>query len=81
MIPKRFYAFPLRRLSAMLQLGEVTSLELTEACLSRLETLGPKYNAVVTVMRDRALDEARARRGRDRAPASSAARCTASRTA
>jgi len=58
MIPKRFYAYPLRQLSAMLQLGEVTSLELTEAYLARLETLGPEYNAVVTVTRDRALDEA-----------------------
>jgi aspartyl-tRNA(Asn)/glutamyl-tRNA(Gln) amidotransferase subunit A len=58
MIPKRYYATPLRQLSAMLQYGEVTSVELTMAYLSRLETLGPEFNAVVTITKDRALDEA-----------------------
>jgi aspartyl-tRNA(Asn)/glutamyl-tRNA(Gln) amidotransferase subunit A len=32
---------------------------LTEEFLERLETLGPRYNAVVTVTRERALREAR----------------------
>ncbi len=50
---------PVRRLGAMLRAREVTSVQLAEASLSRLETLGPKYNAVVTLMKDGALAEAR----------------------
>ncbi|MFN8587192.1 MAG: amidase [Candidatus Eisenbacteria bacterium] len=51
---------PVRELAALLDQHKVTSVELTEESLSRLETLGPKFNAVVTVMRDSALAEARA---------------------
>lgn len=50
---------PVRKLAAMLRAREVTSVALAEASLSRLETLGPKYNAVVTLMKDSALAEAR----------------------
>lgn len=64
---------PVRRLAAMLRAREVTSVQLAEASLSRLETLGPKYNAVVTLMEDSALAEARRadaelRAGRPRGP-------------
>ena len=51
---------PVRALAAKLRAKTVTSVALTEASLSRLESLGPKFNAVVTVMRDSALAEARA---------------------
>ena len=51
---------PLRELAARVKSRAVSPVKLTEICLSRLETLGPKLNAVVTVMRDSALREARA---------------------
>ena len=40
---------------------EVSAVELAEHFLRRLERLGPAYNAVVTVLRDRALAEAKQR--------------------
>ncbi len=60
-------------LGGMLRGGAVSSAELTRHFLDRLERLGPKYNAVVTVLRDRALAEAAERdgelaAGRDRGP-------------
>ncbi len=42
-----------------LRAKEFTSVELTEFFLDRLATIGPQLNAVVTVTRPRALDEAR----------------------
>ena len=50
---------PVRALGALLRARKLTSQALTEGCLDRLERLGPKYNAVVTLMRDSALEEAR----------------------
>jgi aspartyl-tRNA(Asn)/glutamyl-tRNA(Gln) amidotransferase subunit A len=47
-----------RELGALVQSRRVSPVELAEAFLKRLETLGPRYNAVVTVTRERALDEA-----------------------
>jgi aspartyl-tRNA(Asn)/glutamyl-tRNA(Gln) amidotransferase subunit A len=58
MLGKRFYARSVRELQFMLRRGETTSLELTTAYLSRLEALGPKYNALVTLVRDQAISEA-----------------------
>jgi len=46
-------------LGRQLRAGETTAVELAEFFLHRLETLGPKYNAVVTLTRERALAEAR----------------------
>lgn len=46
-------------LGALLKARKITSLALTAAYLDRLEKLGPKLNAVVTVMRDSALKEAK----------------------
>lgn len=51
---------PIRALSAKLRERTLSPVALAEASLSRLESLGPKYNAVVTVTRERALAEARA---------------------
>jgi len=46
-------------LGAMLRAKQVTSLELTRFYLDRLERLGPKLNAVVTITRERAQGEAK----------------------
>jgi len=45
--------------SAKLRAGEVTSVELTEAMLKRIEALNPKLNAYLTVTADMALAQAR----------------------
>src|SRR5262245_12079999 len=63
----------IRTLAKKLRDREFTSVELTEFFLARLETLGPRLNAVVTVLRTSALEEAaRADRelaaGKDRGP-------------
>lgn len=50
---------PLRELAEALRARQVSPVELAEAFLRRLETLGPRYNAVVTLTRQRALVEAR----------------------
>jgi aspartyl-tRNA(Asn)/glutamyl-tRNA(Gln) amidotransferase subunit A len=62
-----------RELGKLLRAGRVSSLALTEAYLERLEKIGPKLGAVVTVTRDLAIKEARAadeeiRAGRHRGP-------------
>ena len=49
---------PVRQLSELVIAREVSPVELAEVFLQRLETLGPKYNAVVTVTRERAMEEA-----------------------
>jgi len=46
-------------LGAMLRGKQTTSVELTKFYLDRLERLGPKLNAVVTITRERAMDEAK----------------------
>ena len=58
---------PLRQLGAKLRSREISPVALAEASLSRLESLGPKYNAVVTVMRESGMAEARAAEGEIRA--------------
>jgi aspartyl-tRNA(Asn)/glutamyl-tRNA(Gln) amidotransferase subunit A len=50
---------PVRELAAHLKARRITSVKLTSIALDRLEKLGPTLNAVVTVMRDSALREAR----------------------
>jgi len=64
---------PVKDLAARVKARKLSSVKLTEACLDRLEAVGPKLNAVVTVMRESALAEARAadgeiKRGRYRGP-------------
>ena len=51
---------PVRELGRLLKAKEASSVEITEVFLDRLERLGPAYNAVVTVTRERALRQARA---------------------
>src|SRR5947208_12732372 len=50
---------PMRELQTLVPTRQVSPVELAEAFLARLETLGPQYNAVVTVTRERALQQAR----------------------
>jgi len=50
---------PVRDLGHMLRTRTISSVELTEAYLTRLETIGPRLGAVVTVTRDLALAQAR----------------------
>ncbi len=49
----------IRELSKRVRTRQVSPVELTETFLYRLENLGPKYNAVVTVTRERAMEQAR----------------------
>jgi aspartyl-tRNA(Asn)/glutamyl-tRNA(Gln) amidotransferase subunit A len=49
----------LRDLGRMLRTGETNPLELANAYLDRLDTIGRRFNAVVTLTRERALREAR----------------------
>jgi aspartyl-tRNA(Asn)/glutamyl-tRNA(Gln) amidotransferase subunit A len=51
---------PLPQLSAAIRARRLDPVELAEFALERLERLGPRLNAVVTVTRERALQEARA---------------------
>jgi aspartyl-tRNA(Asn)/glutamyl-tRNA(Gln) amidotransferase subunit A len=48
-----------RSLGAMLRAGKVSSVELTQGYLDRLERHGPRLGAVVTLTRDLALEQAR----------------------
>lgn len=48
----------IRDLGRKLRAGECSAVELAERCLERLERLGPKLNAVVTVTRELALAQA-----------------------
>jgi len=50
---------PVRRLAALIRERRVSPVTLAETFLDRLESLGPRYNAVVTVTRARALEQAR----------------------
>jgi aspartyl-tRNA(Asn)/glutamyl-tRNA(Gln) amidotransferase subunit A len=59
MIDEATYFLPVRELAARIRAKKLSPVELATGCLDRLEQLGPKYNAVVTVMRESALAEAR----------------------
>jgi Asp-tRNA(Asn)/Glu-tRNA(Gln) amidotransferase A subunit family amidase len=50
---------PLRELAGLVRTRRISPVALAEQFLERIETLGPRYNAVVTVTRERALREAR----------------------
>ena len=49
----------IRELGADIRAGRLSPLLLAEACMKRLETVGRALNAVVTVTRERALEQAR----------------------
>ena len=59
MIDDQILFVPVRELAARIRARKLSPVELATRCLERLETLGPRYNAVVTVMRESALAEAR----------------------
>lgn len=46
-------------LAGLLERRQISEVELAEHFLARLERLGPRYNAVAAVLRERALEEAR----------------------
>lgn len=50
---------PIRQLSELIRTRQLSPVDLAETFLARLETIGPRYNAVVTVTRDRAIEQAR----------------------
>jgi aspartyl-tRNA(Asn)/glutamyl-tRNA(Gln) amidotransferase subunit A len=50
---------PIRDLAKRIRAKELSPVALTELSLDRLEKIGPRYNAVVTLMRESALAEAR----------------------
>ncbi len=50
---------PIRELSELLRTRRVSPVEVAEVFLDRLERVGPQYNAVVTVTRERAMEQAR----------------------
>jgi aspartyl-tRNA(Asn)/glutamyl-tRNA(Gln) amidotransferase subunit A len=50
----------LRALGDLIRSRQVSPVELTRTFLDRLDTLGPRYNAVVTLTRDLAVEQARA---------------------
>lgn len=50
---------PVRELSKHIHEGKISPVELAEFFLERLEKLGPDFNAVVTVTREKALSQAR----------------------
>jgi len=54
---------PVRELSEAIRGRRLSPVALTETFLERLERLGPRYNAVVTITRERALSEARRAEG------------------
>ncbi|MBI4197919.1 MAG: amidase, partial [Chloroflexi bacterium] len=56
---KQLVFLPVRQLSELVRTRRVSPVELAEGFLERLEELGPRYNAVVTVTRERAMRQAR----------------------
>lgn len=72
-VPRDHAFADLATLGQGLRAGEYTCVELCEFFLQRLELHGPRLNAVVTIVRERALEQARRcdeelRAGRDRGP-------------
>ena len=54
------FFLPVSEVSKKLKAREISPVALAEGALERLERLGPRYGAVVTITRDRALAEAKA---------------------
>ena len=50
---------PIRELGELVRTKQVSPVELAEKFLGRLERIGPRYNAVVTVTHERAMEQAR----------------------
>ena len=56
---KEHVFLPVRQLGQLVRDKQVSPVELAETFIDRLATLGPEYNAVVTITRDRAMRQAR----------------------
>jgi aspartyl-tRNA(Asn)/glutamyl-tRNA(Gln) amidotransferase subunit A len=56
---KSLIYLPISELSPQIRRGKVSPLELTETFLDRLESIGPRLNAVITITRNLALKQAR----------------------
>lgn len=72
-MPPQMVFTSIRELGELVRSGALSPVTLTSLFLERLETLGPRYNAVVTITRDRALAqaqraEAEIAAGHDRGP-------------
>lgn len=50
---------PIRDLGELVRTRQVSPVELAETFLHRLDSIGPRYNAVVTVTHERAMEQAR----------------------
>jgi Asp-tRNA(Asn)/Glu-tRNA(Gln) amidotransferase A subunit family amidase len=50
----------IRQLGRLLRCRDVSAVELAEHFLGRLERIGPRFNAVVTVTRELGIEQARA---------------------
>lgn len=59
MVNNQFVFMPIRKLSELVKTRQVSPVELTELFLRRLEVLAPRYNALVTLTRTRALKQAK----------------------
>jgi aspartyl-tRNA(Asn)/glutamyl-tRNA(Gln) amidotransferase subunit A len=71
--PDELTSLTLTQASEKIHRGEITSTELTEACLARIDLLDPKLDAFITVMKDQAraqakLLDAEAKAGKFRGP-------------
>ncbi len=53
------FFLPVSELAARIRARRLKPTDLVAGCLDRLERLGPKYNAVATLMREPAMEEAR----------------------
>jgi aspartyl-tRNA(Asn)/glutamyl-tRNA(Gln) amidotransferase subunit A len=60
MAERALHTLTVRELGEEIRERRIGPVKVTEHFLARLETLGPRYNAVVTLMADQALAEARA---------------------
>lgn len=73
MLPDDIFFSSITELATQIRARRISPVELTEGYLERLEKIGKRLGAVATIMRDSALDEARAaereiKRGRYRGP-------------
>ena len=59
MNPSDVVFMPIRRLAQMVHTRQVSPIELAETFLERLEKIGPRYNALVTLTPDLAMEQAR----------------------
>lgn len=56
---KNLYELTIKEALKMLESKEITSLDLTESCLNRIEEMEPEINAFITVTKDLAISKAK----------------------